>query len=869
MKVEKLMNTMTYDPVPSPANTVIEGSARFVLLSDRMVRLEWAEDARFEDRATLAVVNRALPAVKFKRSTAKGVLVIRTAAMKLEYRADGKPFSARNLKVSFRLGGKTAYWRPGLIDKRNLGATIRTLDQLKGGRRKEFRKTADGKWVPTGRWVKVDLGKGLISQSGWALVDDSSNVAITKGQEWVEPRPEGRRIDWYLLVHGLDYKAALRDGAQVFGRQPVPPRYAFGYWWSRYWAYTDREIERLVQQFDQRRIPLDVMVIDMDWHLEGWTGYTWDRRYFPDYRDFLKWLKSRDLKITLNLHPADGVGRHEEQFPAMAAALGLNPARTAKVPFDITSRKYMDAYFKILHHPMEKEGVDFWWMDWQQGESTTMKGLDTLPWINHLHWRDMEARAGRTGRRPLIFSRFGGLGAGRYCIGFSGDTYSDWESLQYQPYFTATASNVLYGYWSHDIGGHMFGPIEPELYTRWLQFGIYSPVVRTHTSKNPLGERRVWAYPDPYGDIMEDAIRTRYELVPYIYTESRRCFDTAVSLCRPMYYDYPDCTAAYKATGQYMFGDSLLVAPVVTRAGESAELTETSIWLPDGDWFDTARGCFEKGGRTIKRSYLISEIPVFVRPGTVLPGQCNQLRLREGSYRELLLTAYPGGDGEYSLYEDDGVSTGYQNQECARIGFSQKITRTGRIIRVKAANGRYRGFEKRRSLEIRLPGSVPPARVCAGRTELKYSYRSGSAAGWTYDGQTATTVIRMPVIDVTKDTVVTVVHAGNQQGKMADGLKGALARLERVGYHAGLALDLLILHPEERMSVEAAQTGNRISRDPSRFEAEIRQLRKLLRKLPSVLKALITATNSWSPDIKPERKVYCDKALALLKSIEQ
>jgi alpha-glucosidase len=141
-------------------------------------------------------------------------------------------------------------------------------------------------------------------------------------------------------------------------------------------------------------------------------------------------------------------------------------------------------------------------------------------------------------------------------VGFSGDTISVWESLAYQPYFTATASNVLYGYWSHDIGGHMPGPIEPELYVRWIQFGVYSPVLRTHTTKTAESERRVWEYPSPYSGAMIDALRRRYELVPYIYGENRKCLDSAIALVRPMYYAWPP-EAAYKAKNQYIFGDSI------------------------------------------------------------------------------------------------------------------------------------------------------------------------------------------------------------------------------------------------------------------------------------------------------------------------
>ena len=856
-----------YDPCPNPENIVTHGTARFVLLTDRMLRLEWAEDGAFEDRKTLAVVNRALPPVEHTLKLKGKTLRLETPGFVLRHADDGAPLSADNLSVTFKMEGSDVHWRPGQDDTQNLGATIRTLDGIKGGKREIVKQTRHGKWKATGKWEPVDLGKGFISRAGWSLIDDSQNVTVSGDPEWAAPRQAGTRQDWYLLLHGRDYTGALADAALVFGRQPLPPRYAFGYWWSRYWAYTDQEIESLVGQFDARSVPIDVMVIDMDWHLEGWTGYTWDRRYFPDPAEFLAWLKSRDLKITLNLHPAEGVAKTEEQFPEMAKAMGLDPKSVDRVPFDITDPRYMESYFKILHQPNERAGVDFWWMDWQQGQTSAMPGLDTLPWINQLHWRDMERNPLREGKRPLIFSRFGGYGAGRYCIGFSGDTISVWESLQFQPYFTATASNVLYGYWSHDIGGHMPGAIEPELYTRWIQFGVFAPILRTHTTKNPMAERRVWAYPEPYGDLMVDAIRQRYQMLPYVYTEARRAYDTAISLCRPMYYAYPEVDKAYRVRDQYLFGDKMIVAPVLTPVDEEDEMAEVKVWLPEGDWFDTARGCFEKGGKTIARRYMISETPVFVRPGTILPGQKAPLRIREGSYPQLVVTAVPGGSGEYRLYEDDGMSTAYQSDQCAWIPLSQRETEAGREITIGPAEGSFDGFTPGRSLEIRLPGAVPPVQVKIGKTKLPREHRLEDS-GWTYDGQTGTVLIRTPRIDLSSAVTVTIENDPAVAAALADGLKGMMARLERVSYYNTLATSWAISHPQERLGVDAAQAGNRISRDPSTFATEVTRLRGLVKQLRKMLTELGQTPNPGAKEVDPTRAAYCRKALAILKQVK-
>ena len=193
-------------------------------------------------------------------------------------------------------------------------------------------------------------------------------------------------------------------------------------------------------------------------------------------------------------------------------------------------------------------------------------------WINYVHFTDQE----REGERPLLFHRWGGLGNHRYQIGFSGDTVSVWDSLAFQPWFTATAANVGYAYWSHDIGGHMPGAVDPELFTRWVEFGAFSPILRTHTTKNPESERRIWAYPEPFSSILRATFQLRYAMQPYIYTEARRTYDTGIAFLRPLYYDWPEANEAYDNKNEYLFGDEMVVAPVITPARQS-------VWPGNGE----------------------------------------------------------------------------------------------------------------------------------------------------------------------------------------------------------------------------------------------------------------------------------------------
>ena len=147
-----------------------------------------------------------------------------------------------------------------------------------------------------------------------------------------------------------------------------------------------------------------------------------------------------------------------------------------------------------------------------------------------------------------------------------------------------------YAYWSHDIGGHKPGAVDPELFTRWVQFGAFSPILRTHTTKNPDAERRIWAYPEPYSSILRATYQLREALQPYLYTEARRTYDTGVAFLHPLYYDWPEEAAAYSSKGEYVFGSQMLAAPVTAAADKVSGLAAEQVWLPKGDWIEWPTG---------------------------------------------------------------------------------------------------------------------------------------------------------------------------------------------------------------------------------------------------------------------------------------
>ncbi len=500
------VNTMAQsklNPIANPGATIIDKDVRFTLLTSGLIRMEWDSTGRFEDKASFVVINRNLKVPDFKREDKAGWLIIKTDKLLLKYKKNTGRFTTDNLQVTFSDNGVKKIWKPGTQNNGNLKGTYRTLDRCDG----------DLRLNDKGVYEEISLEDGLISRDGWYLLDDSNNFLFDNSDwNWVETRPVGKRQDWYFFGYGNNYKSALYDYTIVAGKIPLPPRFAFGYWWSRYWNYSDQELRDLVSSLDRYQIPHDVLVIDMDWHMTespdsrpnkdefgqrvGWTGYTWNKNLFPDPAKFLDWTNKKQLKTTLNLHPASGIASYEEQYPEFAKAMNFDTTGHHNIPFECADKAFMENLFRIILHPYQEQGVDFWWLDWQQWPySKKIDGLSNTWWLNYCFFSDME-RQGIV--RPMLYHRWGGMGNHRYQIGFSGDTKISWKSLDYQPYFTSTASNVGYGYWSHDIGGHMImdndtvDAKDPELFTRWMQFATFSPIFQDPFNKgHPYKKRDV------------------------------------------------------------------------------------------------------------------------------------------------------------------------------------------------------------------------------------------------------------------------------------------------------------------------------------------------------------------------------------------
>jgi hypothetical protein len=645
------------DPVANSEATVSGPTYRFTILTDRLLRYEWAADGQFEDRASTFAINRHFPVPQFRVIDGEDLEII-TEHFHLSY--NKQRFSPGGLVVHFSEKHTEwgAPWRYGVPEDLNLGGTARTLDLCDG---------------------RCDMGQGIISRAGHAALDDSSSMLFDR--DFVTGRRAGDRLDGYLFCFGHDYRGAIKTFFALSGKQPVLPRYALGNWWSRYYAYRQDEYIGLMDKFRAHDIPLSVAVIDMDWHLvshesvphSGWTGYTWDTDLFPDPQAFGNELHKRNLKITLNDHPHNGIHSHEEAYEECAQALGHDTHNKDPILFDPTGTHFMKVFLEILHRKVERVACDFWWVDWQQGPHSRISGLDPLWLLNHFQYLDHEKNRTTT---PLIFSRYAGPGSHRYPVGFSGDTVVTWASLAFQPEFTATASNIGYGWWSHDIGGHIWGARDDELVTRWVQLGVFSPIFRLHSALSRWTSKEPWLYRAECMEVMSVFMRLRHRLLPFLYTRNVLCSTEDELLVQPMYWVYPDVAKAYSFPNQYILGSEFLVAPIVEPRDRRTNLASVKAWLPSRSrYVDLFTGTVYDGNREITFYRRLEEYPVLLTEGTIIPMDADPAP-RNGclSPEALEILVVVGSDAQAVILEDD-------DDNDTRVDGSETMPRTGQYRR--------------------------------------------------------------------------------------------------------------------------------------------------------------------------------------------
>ncbi len=620
------------------STNIISGTKyRFSILTERLIRLEYNKNGLFNDLATALVTFRNFDKTNYEvKELEGGILEINTSYFHLEYVKE-MPFAGnginplKNLKVCLR--GTENYWYYGHPEVKNYF-----------GSNNELGKNASQK-----------INRGLYSLDGFVSIDDSHTLRLNEVGTITNPNPDS--IDIYLFVYGKDFGLAMNDYYLLTGMPSFIPRYCLGNWWSRDKAYSSVEALALLDKFNQIEVPIAVLLLDKDWHKRAKvknsltnSGFSFNPNLFPDPKNFIDILHSKGIKLGLSIDPSEGIYPMEDYYNQICGYLGAQAGTLIK--FDPLNPRFLDVYLKILIHPLEALGVDFFWNDYNN-----LNNLTTTWVLNHYYSLDMT----RNQKRNMILSRNSLIAAHRYPILYSGNLQVSWDNFQYIPFFNLSASNIGVCWWSHDIGGFNGGIEDRELYIRSVQLGVFSPILRFHSANGKYYKREPWLWNKETYEIVNDYLKLRHMLIPYLYTEAYKYATNGTMVFQPLYYIIPKVYDDILYRNEYFFGSQLLVAPITTKKDPIMNRTIHRFYLPDGIWYDFLTGKKFIGNKKYVGFYKDEDYPVFAKKGSIIPMSLQSNYNNTANPTLLEIQVFPGASNTYELYEDDGISLKYKD----------------------------------------------------------------------------------------------------------------------------------------------------------------------------------------------------------------
>lgn len=577
---------------------------------------------------------------------------------------------------------------------------------------------------------------------------------------------DGGELNYYF-IYGPTPKDVIARYTTLTGRMPMPPRWALGYHQCRYSYFPESTVRFIADNFRERRIPADVIWLDIH-YLQDYVPFTWNKDRFPDPAALISDLRRRGFRLVtiLDPHPKKQVGSapydsglagdHFVKNPDGSVFEGpVWPSKAERDPapsvFPDFSRPATRAWWGRLYEPLVKVGVAGIWNDMNEpavfnAPTWTMpldvrhdnEGAPTDHREIHNVYGMLMSRATyegllalRSNERPFVLTRASFAGGQRYAALWPGDNVSDWTQLRSTiPLLTGMGLSGL-PFVGSDIGGFAEAP-SAELYTRWLQCGVFYPFMRTHTT---LGtpDQEPWSYGTAHEQLNRRAIELRYELLPHIYNVMHEASTTGLPAMRPLVLEFPTDENTYGLDDEFMFGSDLLIAPVL-REG----VRERAVYLPAGTWYDYWTAKTYTGPATVTLPVTLASIPIFVRGGAFVFHQPVVQHTGEMPGQPLRVALYPFSESGASLYEDDGETFDYSRGVFLRRRFDARHVSSDRgvttTIIVSAPEGSYRPAARDLVLTLRSDGEAE--RVAANGAALVRRTPTELASardGWTVD----------------------------------------------------------------------------------------------------------------------------------------
>ena len=628
---------------------IIKGNYfRFTVLTPRLIRMEFNANGQFEDRATSLVVNRTFPDCNYSREDNQVSLVIRTEYFTLTYVKD-KPISGNNIKVV--INGTDKEWYPGHKEVRNVGSITYSLDDLKDN---------------------LKLGKGLYSMDGFVLVDDSNSFVIDK--EMFIPR--GETTDLYLFLYRSDLGLCLQDYFNLTGYPPMIPRYALGSWWYKNDAYNMYDIDNVLKNFSDNEIPISAFILGDKWH-NNVENYNYDRNLF-DLASLYKYFGSKRQKFGVTVNPTLPINANDPLYNEVTKFIQPNKNYVSFIPLDNNT---ISAYLNVVVNNLMNTGIKIFNIDYDNPKDKL--GLFLL---NHYHYVVANLQ-----ERGVILSRNPGIAPHRYPIIYSGKTKVSWDTLKALAVYNNSAANLGVCWQAHAIGGWSGGIENSELFLRYVQFGVFSPIFLLAGENGKYYKREPWRWNNIILNIIREYMQLRNKLVPYIYNESYTYHKYGVPLVQPLYYKYPKIYDEPNYVNQYFFGSKIMISPIVKKRNYEMNRVVQRVFIPNGVWYDYSSGKKYMGNKYYVGFYKNEDYPIFVKEGSIIPMSLDMNTELPINMEIQIFPAENGLYGSYELYEDDGYSL--------KIGRNYMITKMNLD---KVENG-YTFMLKRKDGNLNIP----------------------------------------------------------------------------------------------------------------------------------------------------------------------
>lgn len=617
------VNSMN-DAVVNKENVIQGKKYRISILTDRLVRLEYSPNGKFEDRPTNRVIYRNFEKVKYTFTKSESLLQIVTSYFTINYDMEksfegSKVTPGSTLKITLNKTDRAWYYNHP--EARNFGTVTYSLDDFRG---------------------KLKLDKGLYSTDGFAYIDDSEALVLNSNGTF-SSRVD-KEMDLYVFMYRKDLGLALQDYFKLTGYPEMLPRYALGNWWYKDARYTTSEIGNVVTKFREEQIPLSVFMLGNQWH-NNKEPIVFDQSILHPL-ELKAFLDKHNIKLGLSIRPDEKISSSSATYQALASMLG-NTDPLSFLPID---NNKLNAYSSYVIANLINNGVNIFNVDYNNSNDKI-----TLAVLNHYHYATYGLQ---NSKRSVVLTRNHNMAIHRQGIIFTGKTHVDWNTLAILPRFNSSASNMGISYIANAIGGYYKGIEDFELYIRYIQLGVFSPILLLASDGGKYYRREPWRFSTSKREIIKKYLELRNKLIPYIYTESYIYYKSGSPIIQPLYYKYPKIYDEPLYANQYFFGSQMLICPIVKHKNVMMNRVVQRMFIPEGVWYELESGKKYLGNKYYMSFYKDDDYPAFCKDGAIIVMSRD---MDTNNPTNLEVHVFPGSNGSYKLYEDDGISNNYKS----------------------------------------------------------------------------------------------------------------------------------------------------------------------------------------------------------------